>query len=71
MKASVGRTPIWSMKNLVRVLSPITGPPRKKYARVCPTIGTASVRLVATVAPQKLICSKTSEYPVNPKEGDE
>ena len=50
-------------KNRFRVGSPTANPPQTSWVRSTPMPGTALSMDVITVAPQRLICPNTRQYP--------
>lgn len=55
----------WSAKNRLKVAIPIENPPHNHWTIISPIHGTAEIRLVITVAPQKDICPQGRTYPRN------
>ena len=55
----------WKVKNRVKVAFLTANPPQIHCTRSVPIYGTADIRLVMTVAPQKDICPQGKTYPKN------
>jgi hypothetical protein len=51
------------VKNRVKEELSTAKPPQKIFTMIVPNLGITQIRLVITVAPQKLICPQGSTYP--------